>query len=338
MKSKELIENGVFTLQVLPTENIPEFREEFIRTLAEESPEFLPDAPAYVVGGFGALGNPSSFHHPFFRDLRHRMFQKILPIFRTYSRLYKKEPIWELETEEEYHIQLLMDRASWRRPGTSVANESWHRDNSLPGLIKNGDQIFGMMLNLSEDPINFSCVPGTHSTALAWQAGCFDKISPAEIEEEDYNSRKTIFSLRPGEMIVFFQHIVHEIAKPKGKLKKPEFRLYAGVRLSLGATDFYPKEKLMGWIKAQDVPQIKSGQIPDVYTKMHGVCFKRKPFTVTQGVQLSIEDWLEMTFQFPERISGRVHPSLKSLGLSLHPAYTKEEIRELLPRRLFREG
>lgn len=335
MKSQELLDNGVFTLQIISPEEAAEYRRNFLQAVTEESPEFWEDAPAYVVGGFGALGNPSSFHHPTFRNFRQTMFQKVLPIFRTYSKLYQKNPIWGPASKERYFVQCLMDRISFRQPGTSVAAESWHRDNSLSGLIKPGDQIFGMMLNLSEGPVNFSCVPGSHKTASAWHPGCFDKISPEEAEEESYNENKKNFSLRPGEMIVFFQHIVHEIARPKGKLKQPEFRVYTGVRLSLGETDFYPRDELETWIINQAVPRIKSGQIPDIYTKMHGVCFKNKPFHIAPGVRLSLDEWLERTFRFPEQISDRVHPSLASLKLRLHEKYQPKEAAILFPQPLF---
>lgn len=337
MKSQELLNNGVFALRLISPEEVTEYRRDFLRAFTEESPEFLEGAPAYGVGGFGAFGNPSSFHHPTFRKFRQVMFQKVLPIFRTYSRLYRKDPIWNLDSEEKYFVQCLMDRVSWRRPGTSVAAESWHRDNSPPGLVKEGDQIFGMMLNLSENPVNFSCVPGSHKTAMAWRPGRFDKISRGEAEGRSYDENKRVFNLQPGEMIVFFQHVVHEIAKSKGKLKQPEFRVYAGARLSLGKTDFYPEDQLRNAINNQSVPRIKSGQVPDVYSKMHGACFKNRPFRIAPGVRLSLDEWLKQTFRFPEQISGRVHPSLKSLGLELHEKYSPSETKILFPRPLFRD-
>lgn len=253
MKSRELLQNGVFTLSTFTIEKVDKYRGKFSQAI-KESPEFKSDAPVHNIGAFGAMGHPSSFHHPFFRKLRYKIYRKILPIFRRYSLLYTEAPIWpqssikqdnfsQSSPEEKYHIQYLMDRISQRHPGTSLAAETWHRDNSTSDLIKIGDQIFGVMLNLSKDSIKFSCVPGSHKTASAWHPGSFDKITTEEIERENYNDRKKIFTIQPGEIIVFFQHIVHEIAKPKGKLKNTEYRVYGGIRLSSGNTDFFPKNR-----------------------------------------------------------------------------------------------
>ena len=92
----------------------------------------MDDFPEYKVrgrhiqrslGGFGALGNPSSFHHPVVQRWRNRMKKKILmPLFRQYV-LFKG---FSMETTK---LEKLYDRINVRcEDFGQPTKESWHRD------------------------------------------------------------------------------------------------------------------------------------------------------------------------------------------------------------------
>ena len=55
-----------------------------IWTAMDEFPEYRVKGRNVqrVLGGFGALGNPSSFHHPTIRALRNELKSSVLPFFK----------------------------------------------------------------------------------------------------------------------------------------------------------------------------------------------------------------------------------------------------------------
>jgi len=83
MKSYDYLKRlGVVIIPVIKKEEIPGIRKEFINTL-RNFPEYIrsPENPdkdskgnqlLYVLGGFGALGNPASFHNDLVRNIRKR--------------------------------------------------------------------------------------------------------------------------------------------------------------------------------------------------------------------------------------------------------------------------
>jgi len=99
----------------------------------------------YVLGGFGAIGIPSMFHHPDLRELRGACYEAVYPYFA--------------QAFPGRKMEALFDRLSVRRKGTTTSAESWHRD--VGG--KPGDLILGGWLNLDAagtKPQYFSGIPG----------------------------------------------------------------------------------------------------------------------------------------------------------------------------------
>ena len=78
----------------------------------------------------------------------------------------------------------------------------------------------------------FRCVPGTHVAMPAWKAvGTFEPIrDPALLA--GYTSRMADVAILPGCAIVFYQHIVHEVAKPKRALVADSYRFMCGLLLT----------------------------------------------------------------------------------------------------------
>ena len=117
-----------------------------------QSPELLnarPEDPTWknVLGGFAALGNPSSFHHKFVRKMREMCEAAVLD-----------EDALPLNGRR---LEQCFDRMMRRIPGESTDVESWHRDEALNTLP--GDDIFGGWINLDNESQFFSCAPGTHT-------------------------------------------------------------------------------------------------------------------------------------------------------------------------------
>ena len=106
------------------------------------------------MGGFGAFGNPSSFHNPWVRKIRKSLHPVILDnIFR--------EHLEETGLKFEQDIDRMMIRTTHQ----TVGRESWHRDESK--YAKPGDTIFGGWVNFDAFPHYLSACPGTHMEADA---------------------------------------------------------------------------------------------------------------------------------------------------------------------------
>jgi hypothetical protein len=67
----DLIKNGAQTIKIFDNDH----EQEFIDTV-KSFPEFHQNGelPLCVLGGFGAFGHPSSFHHPFVKKIRQQVF------------------------------------------------------------------------------------------------------------------------------------------------------------------------------------------------------------------------------------------------------------------------
>lgn len=87
---------------------------EYLSTRSKSSP--------YVMGGFGALGNASSFHNPCVRMLRLRIMSTAVKLFNEFETVAKPSG--------PRNLAQLVDRMSVREIGSSVSPESWHRDQS----------------------------------------------------------------------------------------------------------------------------------------------------------------------------------------------------------------
>jgi hypothetical protein len=63
-----LIIDGVCTIKILNKDYETEFKD-----IEKTFPEYKDTATTFVLGGFGAYGNPSSFHNPLVKKLREFM-------------------------------------------------------------------------------------------------------------------------------------------------------------------------------------------------------------------------------------------------------------------------
>ncbi len=222
------------------------------RAVADLAYPISPEHPAaFVLGGFGATGLPSHSHSPGIRALRGAVYPRIAP------QLAAIHPTKRLE--------LLFDRFSIRRVGTSTSPESWHRD---VGEKAPGDVIYGGWLNLDppgSPPQRFSCVPGNILPPNV-DPGGFVKFP-----KTDYSGLNTALqaaggpiSVPPGHIILFDQTIAHKITGATAGYTS--YRLYFGWRITDSTDPMYPKEQI---IQEQLVPPLPGGAAAPMYAKLH---------------------------------------------------------------------
>eukprot|EP00164_Ancoracysta_twista_P005986 GFYU01008250.1.p1 GENE.GFYU01008250.1~~GFYU01008250.1.p1 ORF type:complete len:333 (-),score=14.13 GFYU01008250.1:795-1793(-) len=208
----------------------------------------------YVLGSFGALGNPQSFHLPTCSKLRRRATKLITELLTSNTCAHK-----------DSYLQQLFDRVSVRQPGSKIPHESPHQDKS-----KDPDheaQTFGGFVNLDSEPQVFRCAKGSHLLHRPKGPG-FSRLSTAEAAKYKMVSIK----VPPGSWIIFRQDIVHEVAK--AKYKSHSFRLYLGFRLSKKPDALYPSN--IEKIKFGLAPLLPSGQKPRIYSMNHGSALVKK--------------------------------------------------------------
>jgi hypothetical protein len=245
----ELITDGVSVFPVLTKNELKCYHDHFYKEI-KKFPEYLPTAKIYVQGGFGALGNPGSFHNTTVRTLRMRLMFSIIPLLSKYPKINK--------------IEQLIDRMSIRRVGTSLSKESWHRDISKDTI--KGDIIFGGWINLDlNNEQKFSCVKGTQITdesEIKDKKG-FAKISTTEGTK--LNKQKSVIKIPPGHQIIFYQNIIHEVLSVKQT--QESIRLYSGWRLTTNSNPLI--KDFIERIKNQAIIPLPSSQLPPLYSASH---------------------------------------------------------------------
>jgi hypothetical protein len=235
--------SGYEIIQIFTPEELVEKQRLFLKT-EEAFPEFdqnfiqkwrLP----YVLGGFAAYGNPSSFHNSFVKNLRKLVKEKVIKngVFKRYLKRINKNP-------SSYKMELLFDRML-HRYGTQKPNaESVHRDITPPTHLHVGDVVFGGWLNLSHEPQSFSCVPASHlpchvapDTRDKPDAG-FMKLKDDEIIK--FRNLLESVSVPAGHLLIFNQTMVHEVvSKPAGE----QMRLFMGWRLTTSEDLLFGQKK-----------------------------------------------------------------------------------------------
>lgn len=299
---------------------MPVFNDEKRHKWAERIWDAMDDFPEYKVqgkhiqrslGGFGALGNPSSFHHPNIQHYRNQIKKTVLkPLFREYVTLKGFSP-------EMTYLEMLYDRLCVRCESFGMpTKETWHRDiydakeyklRELPHSIEhnNGqrypDEIFGGWINLSDVDQSFICIVGSHKgdAAIAAQkkGGGFAKLTEKQkidqkIEERLLNqSNRKIGTCHtnedghvivpPGSMVIFYQRLLHSVAGGK-QMSEPNLRIFNSVRLTGETNSLFDHGHV---ISNNAVPRIPSGQVAAMYSQNHYSFFSRTPRYREWGAQ-----------------------------------------------------
>ena len=271
---KQLKSKGYLVVPCIGLDEVKGAREQFRATLAampefkhgqamlhygsnEPHSSFRGKPVPFVGGGFGALGNPSSFHNAFARNVRKQAHNCVLKA--VFSEMLQRDP--DLKFEQ------VIDRMMFRRAGQSASAESWHRDESLHA--KEGDHIFGGWINLDDFNQTFSGIPESHSE-VGLRNGGFATI-PKE-KHAQLNKRKESIAIPPGHILIFYERMVHEVVSKK--LKKDQHRIFLGWRTTKQTTPLTPNLKDL--LDRQAVIPIKSGQIPPMYPQLYWTNWRDK--------------------------------------------------------------
>lgn len=311
--------DGVTVIPCIPAEQLPNCRALFDQTV-QSFPEFKPNAPSYVMGGFSALGNPSSFHNLFVRRLRQWcMYSAVTELFRDYIQRYKPH----------YNLEQCIDRMMKRPRGVAPSAESWHRD--IAKGTGDTDETFGGWLNLDDADQAFSCVPGTHKDKPDKQSGFALIRDKGDIAR--YKAASRIVIVPPGHMIVFFEHIVHEVRNTKAAYDM--YRLFTGWRITNSETPLHPGMKNM--MMDQAVMPLKSNQTPPMYASLHWTNWVDHIVEFSRYVD---NRCLEFRRVESGKNKGTVYHvvqrhlrSLRDYDMPMYPAYAAAELQMHVPRR-----
>lgn len=260
-----------------------------------------------VLGGFGAYGNPSSFHHITIRRLRKMIHHHMMGIFQQYGRLMSREGMSQAKiTEMRY--EMLLDRLCVRAKafGKPTA-EAWHRDvydhanyglRELPifnEATNEMDPMFGGWINLNPPgghTQHFVGIVGSHNTPAAYAAqregGGFAALTKEAIRAQDVNGqlkaqanqRTRTFRtdangkiiVPPGHAVIFFQRVLHSVQSGP-QPDEPSLRLFLGQRLTFERVPLF--QELDEWITNGAVPRIPSGQRPPMFSGQHFIFFNK---------------------------------------------------------------
>jgi hypothetical protein len=336
-----LFQDGVSVVPLLGQEKTRYYREQFKNI---RFPEFIDHDGLYVMGGFGAYGNPASFHNEVVRELR----TETTPIMKQF---FQKE-FQDNFPEQTFYIQRLFDRMCVRKTGTSIPKETWHRDlNPMSMIISDKDKkeytprpdehIFGGWVNLDDDPQYFSCALSTHTDNIIVKKGKSESGFVAH-DTPTENIKTTKIAVPSGHAIVFYQKILHQVS-PK-KYSQDSFRQFQLFRISTIPEPLFPRETIEKWIDDQATPLLPSGQHPPMFSANHSSVFlfrgnRNDPIEFSKKIHHScLTDKTCMSGKNKDKSYRVVHRFLISLrehNLPMYPPYTKEEKEILFPQRLF---
>lgn len=337
-----LHEIGVIVVPCINECMLPSLRQEFEETV-RNFPEFVDGAEEFIMGGFCALGNPASFHNPFVRKLREwALHTSVNKVWKDYVRKYKQGS----------KLEQVFDRMMRRPVGKSPTAESWHRDIAFKQ--REGDEVFGGWINLDSKPQYFNCVLNTHkdhplSAIFETTNGerkvkkgfaTFDKNCS---DVERFKKECKSIRINPGHMIIFFEHIVHEVVSKKAK--HIMYRLFTGWCLTEHSLPLMANDAQSYRNKIQDmsVMDIKSGQVPAMYATLHWINWRGK----IEKFAENLRDVCKESKKLPEKrtaggqqTDGPTHivvphkhmRSLAEYGFrEAYPQYTEDEMQVMFP-------
>lgn len=324
----DLKKQGVAIVPLFTRERTAFFRQ---RLMTIRFPEFVEEPSSYVMGGFGAYGNPASFHNPVVREIRSEAHPLMMKFFQDTFQ----------DEQEVVYCEQLFDRMCIRRKGTSTSRETWHRDLCpmvlSDGRVKPHEHVFGGWINFDNDPQYFSCALSTHKDDFLLKK----KGNGFVLQATPPPQITTKVQVPPGHAIVFYQHILHQVLPQKQK--KDSVRLFQAFRLSTSPEPIFPKETILRWIHDQATPLLPSGQHPPMYSTNHSSVFLfsnkiHDPIVFSQHVHPRCQ--VQKTCGRGKHEGRRysiVHRFMTSLRLyqfPLYPPYEQEEVDMFFPQEL----
>ena len=313
------------------TSHVPQLIAQFDQTL-RNFPEYRRDQPGgaeplYVLGGFAALGNASSWHNPFVRFLRLHAMRAVYSTFADVTR-----------QSGDLFMQMA-DRMLYRPPGVKPMADTWHRD--IMEIGRPGDVIYGGWINTSDQDQALSCVLSTQNDPSdPDDPKGFAKITDAA-RITQYEAAKTQVLVKPGEILIFNERMVHEVlaVKKNYPIRRVFLAWMTSRNIETNLETRWP-HYLDRLLTQQAVIPLKSGQMPRMYPKTYTAYFIDKltqwsvanlrPSMLTTKVQPATAKKLPgQTIQ----IALAEAPSLTAAGFPLYPAYEQHERDVFVSRR-----
>ena len=297
MASDDLLRYGVAVVRIMDEGSRKTWNDLLFRAM-DEFPEYKVTGRTVqrVLGGFGALGNPSSFHHPTVRAFR-RSLKKLTvhPVARDYVRK-RFGPAGQHVRLEAMFDRLCVRMDEFKAPTA----EAWHRDiydadtyrlrplpRSLPG--DELDTLIGGWSNLDHRHQSFVGLVGTHDESFQGGSGGFAAFTDGDIRKFRFAERLAAQAHRqyghtlhcnaageivvpPGHAILFLQRVVHSV-KSGPQPETPALRVFHGFRLTTEEAALFDHRSV---VENGAVPRIPSGQTPPMYSKNHYGAFSGK--------------------------------------------------------------
>jgi len=296
--AQTLVARGAVAIPVIDPQWLPLMQVKFNKAL-QEFPEYLRDPKdptlvqrpdqstdgpqhiKYVLGSFGALGNPGSFHNSFVRNLRWRLHEQVVPLF---SRM---RAAGEDRLTNQHKVHVIPDRMRILTHDAKISAESWHRDTTPQKFTLDDDIIFGGWVNLDPvKPQRLSALLDSHrvlpdlpealSTTGHEGFATFSEDDQAMLTayRDTLKVDDTEVIVPPGHLLIFYQELIHEVVpRPKigvralaanPDLARPEYRLFTAWRLTRDASALLPT--LPGnYFSDMEVPHLKSNQAARMY-------------------------------------------------------------------------
>ncbi len=319
----ELKTNGITVIPFLDKEELEKYHKDFLEETTK-FPEYI--SPNYkellVKGGFGAFGNPSSFHNNTIRQLRLQINELAKSFFKSFQN----------DNEKPRNLEQLFDRFSLRIKGTSTTAESWHRDIApLKDEFKD-DLVFGGWINLDlEKDQYFSCVLSTHLDEKETKGFALEKDQKSM--EKKYRTISNKVKCPPGHWIVFYQNILHEVLKTTQKYSY-SMKQYFGWRLSYDTNPLF--DNIDKIIATQGCPKIPSGQQPWMYSPNHLSFFQKDLIKWSEKIfkPICLEEKTNKRTGNNYKIVKRFLPSLEDMNLKMYDEYSKDEIVIMKPQKI----
>ena len=335
-----------------------EIRDQFnIIQFLREQREFtaVDENQLFVLGGFQALGNPSSYHHPLRRQLMKAIYDYMAPIFASVIR--------QSNFSEYKYFSMIPDRFGIRRNDQQVSKETWHKDQSLD-LERSRDAIvFGGWINL--DPVGsdkmqyFNCVPGeaippnqteAYYAANANRKGGFS----AEVEAiPELDRRRQRIPVPPGHLVIFNELLTHEVAPGVNKsvfdASRTSYRSYLKWFLSKNNKPYWKPSRLDNYFDRQSQIGMSIHQ-PDApfYAAAHFSTSSNPLRQISQGIIAPLRTFsiggANPAANLAQRYMGQGNAQKPSENLQRQglvdwdlafPPYTEEEKRIYQPRLLY---
>ena len=358
--ANELLTNGFTVISnTWLSDHVDQYAQQFDQAI-HSMPEFKQsyhnsNKGIYVLGGFAALGNPSSFHNTFVRNVRQWSMRDTIPIFSEYIKLLELNKL-ERDTNE-YKLEQYIDRMLYRKPDRKPTAESWHRDE-VPGKHAS-DIIFGGWINFNRFDQHFHCIATSHYVTgdATGKAHGFNMMNKNELihminEQQDKGNIVDIV-VPPGSILIFNENIVHEVVS---KQNKTDFvrRLFLGWGLTKRSEPlkFLQNYKTGPFVKDpqtydellqhQASMPLKSNQHPPMYPKQtfnFPVMWNNlKQFSDEALIDQLKNDYTRTSTnksgqkeKETHKVGPRFMTSLHHYGLSMYPPYTNSEIKIYKP-------